>query len=223
MFVVFLRTIILYVVIVFALRFMGKRQIGELQPSELVITILISNIASLPIEDTNIPLIGGIIPILVLICFEVVISAIAVKSNRLRSIVTGQPRIVIEHGKVNQKALKDLRLTINDLMEELRAKNIFDVKEVSFAIVETNGTISVYQKQPFQKPTNQDMGIKKTDAGPPIVVISDGCVIDDSLRYCKQSREWVEKIAQTEGGGIKHIFLMTVDPLGNYNVILKEP
>src|SRR5699024_4709883 len=125
--------------IVFSLRIMGKRQLGELQPSELVATILVSNIATLPIEDTNIPLLAGIVPILTLVSFEVILSSITLKSRMARKIVSGNPVIVIRDGRIDQKQMRSIRFSIDDLMEELRTNSIFDIRDVAFAIVETTG------------------------------------------------------------------------------------
>ena len=133
MLVVFIRTLILYAIVVVGMRLMGKRQLGELQPSELVITILISNIATLPIEDTSVPLLSGAVPILTLMCFEVILSYIAMRSLRLRTFICGTPRIVIREGHIDQQELKTLRYSVDDLMEQLRANGIFDVQEVDLA------------------------------------------------------------------------------------------
>ena len=146
MYVVFIRTLILYAIVVFGMRIMGKRQLGELQPSELVVTILISNIATLPIENTNIPLLAGVVPILTLMCFEVVVSVCTLKNRRLRTIISGTPRVVISKGVIDQKELANLRYSVEDLLEQLRSSNIFDLREVELAIVETTGALSVYKK-----------------------------------------------------------------------------
>ena len=146
MLVTFFRTLILYVVIVFGVRLMGKRQLGELQPSELVVTILISNIATLPIEEVETPLFSGLLPILSLVTFEVIISAINLHSRRMRRVFSGSPVVVIKNGEIDQKKLQELRFSIDDLMAQLRQNQIFALDEVDFAVVETTGKLSVYQK-----------------------------------------------------------------------------
>ena len=148
MLIVLIRTIILYFIIVLGTRIMGKRQLGELQPSDLVITILISNIATLPIEETEIPLVTGIIPILTLVCFEVFSSALSLKSPLARRLISGRPIVIIQNGRLNQKEMRDLRFSLDDLMEQLRGSGIFDLSEVQLAIVETTGKLSIYQKFP---------------------------------------------------------------------------
>ena len=139
MFIVFFRTLIIYVIIIVCLRIMGKRQLGELQPSEFVIAILISNIATLSIEDTDIPLLGAVVPIITLMSSEVILSYITLKSGKAQIMVTGNPVPVIRNGSIDQKSMRDLRFSIEDLMSQLRINGIFDVQEVAWAIVETNG------------------------------------------------------------------------------------
>lgn len=224
MFIIFLRTILLYIVIVFSLRVMGKRQIGELSPTEFVITILISNIATLPIEDSNIPLTAGIIPILTLVAFEVLISALILKCGRVRRLVSGSPRVVIRDGKIDQKEMKELRLSIEDLMEQLRSGGCFNISDVAFAIVETTGKLSIYSKFPARTATNSDLGLAPptgSDA-PPVVVISDGVLKKGSLEYCNLRREWLDKTLQKENCKMEDVFLMVCDRTASYTVIPKE-
>lgn len=141
--VTIIRSIILYILVVLAVRLMGKRQLGELQPSELVITILISNIATLPLEDTDIPLLTGITPILVLVCLEVLISWITLRFPGLRKFISGSPKIIVTNGEIDREALTELRLSEADVMSALRSQQVFDIKDVRQAVVETNGSISV--------------------------------------------------------------------------------
>ena len=172
--VVLIRSLILYIVVIFGVRLMGKRQLGELQPSELVITILISNIATLPLEDTSIPLILGILPILTLVCFEALMSWVTLKSLRMRRIISGRPKIVVRDGQIEQATMQDLRLSVDDLMTALRQQQVFDISQVQFAVMETTGTISVYLKAECQPLTPADITLKKTAQNPPVAVIQDG-------------------------------------------------
>lgn len=224
MLVVFIRTIILYIVIIFGLRTMGKRQIGELQPSELVITIMISNIATLPIEDTNIPTLSGIVPILALVCFEVIVSEISLHSLPFRYFVWGKPRIIIRDGKLDQKLLRRLRLSIDDLMKSLRSCNIFDIRDVSYAIIENTGKISVYQKFEAQTPSNALLKIptQKNKNTPPTAMIIDGEVIKESFDYCNLSPKWLDKVLKEKNISISQVFLMTCDSSADYHIVLKE-
>ncbi|MBQ7799983.1 MAG: DUF421 domain-containing protein [Oscillospiraceae bacterium] len=142
--IVLIRTLILYVIIIISVRIMGRRQVGELQPSELVVTMLISNLASQPMEDRSLPLTIGIIPIITLVCLEVFTSYILKNSPFLRKTICGSPQVIIRDGKIDQKVMKELRFSVDDLVEELRLNNVFDFSEVDCAIVETTGELSVF-------------------------------------------------------------------------------
>lgn len=175
--IILIRSVILYILVVFSVRLMGKRQLGELQPSELVITILVSNIATLPLEDTDIPIIVGVTPILALVCFEVLMSWIILHSPYMRKIISGSPKIIISNGKVNRSVLRELRFSVDDLMTALRGRDIFDISEVQFAIVETTGSVSVMKKPDKDSPTREDLNITPERIDPPQTVVSDGDVI----------------------------------------------
>ena len=222
--IVMIRTILLYLLITIALRIMGKRQLGELQPSELVTTILVSNIATLPVEDTGIPLLAGVIPIFTLMCFEVFTSYIVLKNKRIRRVVAGNPVIVIRDGQIRQQELEKLRLNIDDIMAQLRAQNIFDIREVSFAVVETTGSLSVYQKFPARNVTAQMLSLPEDAASnfPPLVIISDGTLIDSALRMCNLREEWLRATLEAQKIAQEDVFLMTCDRSANYYIVPKE-
>lgn len=222
MLIVFIRAIILYIIIIFAIRLMGKKQIGEFQPSELVITILVSNIATLPIEDLNIPMLMGIIPILSLVSLDVIMSVATVKSKFLRKIVSGSPKIIIKNGIIDQKMLKDLRFTIDDIFEALRGQEIFDISEIEFAIVETTGNINFYQKPEFQPVTAQDMKIKSKTKNPPQLVIENGSFIKDSLSFIKKGNGWLYGILSDNNVSVSDVFILTADETGAFTLIKKE-
>ncbi|MFZ2538596.1 MAG: DUF421 domain-containing protein [Oscillospiraceae bacterium] len=222
MLVVFFRAIFLYVLIMFSIRLMGKRQLGELQPSELVITILISNIASLPIEDTNIPMILGVIPVLILVSFDILISNISLKSKGFRSFISGSPMIIIHDGLIDQKQLRKLRFSIDDLMESLRQSGIFDVQDVEYAIVETTGKVSVLQKFDAQSVTPKTLNIPGTSKSPPVVVISDGKVIESALAVYDIKEDWVIQTILMKKYALKKVFLMTCDKELNYYIVEKN-
>lgn len=224
MFTIFIKTIILYALIVFGLRIMGKRQLGELQPSEFVVTILVSNIATLPIEDVDIPLLAGILPILTLVCFEVMMSTLSLKSRRARKIISGSPKIVIRDGAIDQKQLKELRFSIDDLMEELRQNSVFDITDVAFAIVETTGKLSVYQKFEARNVTSKMLNLPSAgeETAPPMVVISDGVLIPGSLEYCNLRPEWLQKTLKEKNLAQKEVFLMTCNRQADFHLVKKE-
>lgn len=220
--VVFIRAIILYLLLIFSVRLMGKRQIGELQPSELAVTILISNIATLPVEDTGTPLLTGIIPIITLASLDVIMSWLAIKSRAVRRVVSGMPVIIIRDGKLDQKQMREIRFTVDDLVESLRGQGIFDISEVQFAVVETTGNLSVYQKYPYRNVTNADMELKGKSINPPEVVIADGEADGDAMKRLALSMEWIEHTLKKEKTAIGEVFLMTVDTDRNYSLIRKE-
>ena len=224
MFTIFFKTIILYALIIVGLRLMGKRQLGELQPSEFVVTILISNIATLPIEDVDIPLLTGILPILTLVSCEVIMSTVALKSKRARKILSGSPKIVIRDGVIDQRQLRDLRFSIDDLMEQLRQNNVFDIADVAFAIVETTGKVSVYQKFEARNVTAEMLNLPSDgqESAPPVVMVSDGQLIEEALRYCNLRHEWLEKTLGDQEVRLEDIFLMTCNRQANYHIIKKE-
>ena len=222
MLVVFIRSVLLYIFVIFAIRLMGKRQVGQLQPSELVITILVSNIATLPIEDSEIPMAMGLIPITALVTLDVVMSNITLKSKSLRKIISGTPRIIIKDGVINQKEMHKLRYSIDDLMESLHEFNIFDVSEVQFAIVETTGKINVYQKFEYQNTTPKMLDVKGSDSNPPLVIISDGKLIKENIKILNIGKGYIDYILKENKVLCSQVFMLTVDDDGKYNLIKKE-
>lgn len=222
MLIVFIRAIILYAVVVFSIRLMGKRQIGELQPSELVITILVSNIATLPIEDTSIPMIIGIVPILALVSLDVIMSAITLKSKRLRRIISGNPKVIISNGVIDQDMMKRLRYSVDDLMESLRDAGIFDIDEIQYAIVETTGKISVMQKPQFTPLTQGDITVFKTQKNPPQIIIDDGVILDEVLDFLKLSRSWLNNVLRENHIKAKDIYILSATDEKDVRIIKKE-
>ena len=219
--IVFIRAIILYIIVIFSIRLMGKRQIGELQPSELVITILVSNIATLPLEDLNIPLTMGILPILSLVCFEVLMSWLTLKFPKIRHVVSGTPKIVIKDGILYQQVLKELRFSVDDLMTALRGNSIFNISDVQFAVVETNGSVSVYEKQPQRKVVNKDMAIQGQYIDPPVIIVSDGKIIKQGLKDAGLKKQWITDLLERKHLTEEDIFLLTADRNGEYTMIKK--
>lgn len=220
--VVFIRAVILYVLLIFTVRLMGKRQIGELQPSELAITILISNIATLPVEDTGIPLLTGIIPIVTLAGLDVIMSWLGIKSRAIRRFTCGKPVIIINGGQLDQKKMQSIRFTVDDLAASLRSQGIFDISEVQLAVVETTGTLSVYQKYSARNVTNGDMELKGKDENPPEVVVADGELVPEAMGRLGITQKWIEAALKKENAAIKDVYLMTAYPGGKCSIIRKE-
>lgn len=220
--VVFIRAVILYILLIFAVRLMGKRQIGELQPSELAITILISNIATLPVEDAGMPLLTGIIPIVTLAALDVMMSWLGIKSRAVRRFTCGKPVIIISGGQLDQKKMQSVRFTVDDLAASLRSQGIFDISEVQLAVVETTGTLSVYQKYSARNVTNGDMELKGRDENPPEVVIADGEFVPEAMSRLGITQAWIENALKREKTAIENVFLMTAYPGGKYSIAPKE-
>ena len=220
--IVLIRAVILYVVVAFSLRLMGKRQLGELQPSELVVTILISNIAALPVEDSSIPMIMGIVPILTLVSLDVIVSTIMLKSTKFRKFVIGTPRVIISNGKILQSEMKKLRYTVDDLIESMRGQQIFDISQVNYAIVETTGKISFMLKKDFQPAEKQDVSAGGSSEDPPSIIIRDGLIDHQKMNNLNLKEKWLSKVLSEQHTDEKDIFLMTADDGGNYTIIRKE-
>lgn len=204
------------------MRVMGKRQIGELQPTELVITLLLSEIIAIPMQDNDIPLVSTFIPALVLVGFEIITSLISLKSVRFRSLIQGHSIIIIDDGKLNYEKIKELRFSIDDILEALRQKDVFDISQVQYAIVETNGNISVMLKPENEPVTMKDLHLACDDNGLPCIVILDGEVIKADFRTCHMTDKKLEKILKNDKIDIKNTLLMTVDKSGNKVVLGKE-
>lgn len=219
--IVLIRAVILYIVITFSLRLMGKRQLGELQPSELVVTILISNIAAIPVEDSSVPMIMGIVPILTLVCLDVIMSGIMLKSAKVRKLMIGSPRIIISDGDILQKEMKRLRYTVDDLTEAMREEQIFDINQIHYAIVETTGKINFLLKKDYQPAERQDVQAGGSTDNPPSVIIRDGITDKEQLRLLGLGEQWLTKVLRENNVGIKGVFLMTADRNGNHTIVKK--
>ena len=191
MFIVMFRTIILYIIVVIAMRLMGKRQIGELQPFELAITIMISELASLPMQDVRIPLIHGIIPIITLLVLEIIISLLELKSEAARAIFCGRPSILIKSGIIDVKELKCQRFNVTDLLEELRLQGYYNLEEIRYAILETNGQLSVITKNETSAVTKKDMKIPCKENSLPIALILDGKINHKNLKTINKNEHWL--------------------------------
>ena len=219
--IVLIRSFILYLVVMFSIRLMGKRQLGELQPAELVVTILISNIATLALEDIEIPLLHGILPILALVCYEVIASWISLKSVKFRRWISGSPKIIIQNGIIDQNMMKVLRFSVDDLMTALRMSGVFFIEDVQFAVVETNGSVSVYQKSAVQPAEKQDLNAVQPRNDPPQTIIADGKLREPVLSALGLDRQWLDTILNQKNLNIKDIFILTADNSRQYQIIPK--
>ena len=217
-----IRAFLLYIIIIFAVRMMGKRQISEMQTSELVITLLMSNIASIPMQDTEQSMLSGIIPLMVLLVCEILISYLMLKKSGIRRLICGKPVIVINDGTVDQQAMKELRISTEDLYEQLRQKDVFDISEVAYAILETNGQMSVFKKSMYSPLTVGDLEIQKEDTVLQVTIVSDGEIAKSSLKVCGLGTNWLYETLKNENIALKDVFIMTADKYKNYSIIRKE-
>lgn len=222
MLIVFIRGLILYFLVIFSVRLMGKRQLGDLSPAELVITILISNIATLAMEDISLPLFTGVIPILTLVCLDVIASYVCLKSRRIRHLITGKPKIVISDGVINQGELRALRFTVDDLMSALRAQGIFDISQVQYAVVETTGAVSAILKAENQPITPKTAASPEKAADPPQALISDGDIIRSAEAKLNLRESDILKELKRKHLELGDVFLCTVDSTGKLYIVEKQ-
>lgn len=219
MFVILIRTIILYILVVAALRVMGKRQIGQLQPSELVVAMMISELASIPLERTGISLVAGLVPIITLIIAEATFSYLTLKSQKLRRAISGTPTILIEKGKVAEKEMERLRFNIDDLMEELRSNGYPNISDIEYAIIETTGQLSVIPKSNRRPITAADLNVSLKYEGMPFLLIADGKINPTALKDAGITEEWLmEKLSEYGVNTLKDVFIASLDTSGDFYV-----
>lgn len=223
MIITLIRGFILYIAIIICMRFMGKRQLGELQPTELVITILLSEIAAIPMQDNEIPMINSLLAVALLVSLEIINSVIIMKNTKIRYLLQGKPAVVIKDGKIDQKKLKKLRFTGDDILDQLRQKDIFDINEVQYAVIETNGSLSVMKNPENEMPTVSQFGFNTERRGIPVLAVNDGRYIDTAINESEEiSKKTVEKILKKENADVKEVLIMLIDKYGNYTIIKKD-
>ena len=211
MIAIIIRTLILYIILTLGIRLMGKRQIGDMQPNELVVTLVISEIAAIPLQDTDQPILNGICSIFVLVVLEILLSVLAMKNMAVRRLISGQSVIIIRDGVIDQTAMKKVRMTILDLIELLRGQDVFEIEDVAFAVLEVNGDLNVLLKSQKQTLTPKDMNLTPNPATLPLPVISDGKIISDTLNNFEISKGELNKLLERERVKLKDVFLMTID------------
>lgn len=220
--IIIIRTLILYIVVTIAVRLMGKRQIGDMQPNELVVTLLISEIAAIPLQDTTQPVVNGIVAVFMLVIIEIVMSVLTMKFFKLRRLLSGKSIIIIKDGAIDQNAMRQVRLTVIDLIELLRAQNVFDISTVAFAVLEVNGNLSILLKNAEQPVTAKQMNVKTESDTLPMPIISDGKFINETLRIINTDKNKIKQILKKQGVSERDVFLMTMDNNGNYTISKKE-
>lgn len=220
MIVAFARTVILYLVLIVVLRLMGKRQVGQMEPSELVVAMLIADLASVPMQDGGLPLFSGVIPILTVLGMELVLSAVSLRSIKLRKLLCGKPVILIENGNLLQENLRRTRVTLDELTSYLREKDVLDIRTVQYAILETTGNLSVFPYPKDRPATAKEAGIQAQKQSLPITVISDGTLLPENLQKAKKDTRWVQKILRQQECAVEDTLLLTVD--GENRVVFYE-
>ena len=207
----YVRTIIIYLVLIVTVRLLGKRQIGQMEPSEFVVAMLVANLASIPMQDNGIPLLSGLIPILTVLGVELVLAFLSLQSVALRKLLCGKPVILIENGKILQENLRKTRVTLDELTGHLREKDVLDLQAVQYAILETNGNLSVFP-YPKEKPASaKDAGIPTRKQYLPYTIVSDGFIIKDNLKRAKKDERWLEKVLSQNRAKLEDTWLLTVD------------
>lgn len=223
MFTGLIRTVILYLVIICGIRLMGKRQVGELEPSELVVSLVIADLAAVPMQDYGIPLLTGLIPIVTLLAMTMVLSVLTMKSLRFRTLLCGRPSVIIRNGTVDYLEMRRNRLTVDELLEDLRSKGYADPSQVNYAILETNGQLSILPYAAQKPPTAQQMGLSPEEEELPIVLISDGRLLQHNLAYLGYDHVWLERqLAKRGKPEISSIFLFMANSSGCVYLALKN-
>ncbi len=218
----YFRTIVLYGLLLVVVRLMGKRQLGQMEPTEFVVAMMVANLATIPMEDKSLSLADGIIPILTILGAELLLAYLSIKSIFVRKLLCGKPVILIENGNIIQKNLKKNRITLDELTGHLREKDVLDIRSVQYAILETNGNLSVFP-YPQQRPANaQEAGITPQKQSLPITIISDGQVIKDNLKIAGKDMQWVVKQLQKQKSSLENTWMLTVDGQDNVVFFQKE-
>lgn len=223
MLIIISRTIIVFFALLTSMRLMGKRQIGELEVSELVIAILISNFASHPLQDISTPLINGILPIIVLLCCELLISGLVVKSPKVRGIICGKPSMLISNGTINQQEMKKNRFTLDELAEELRSQNVLDISTIQYAVLETDGQLNVVLYPSKRTPSVEQLGIKVCENDYPVILINNGQLMKHNLTIMGRDETWLlNELISRNVDSISDVYLMTLDKSGRIYFSQKE-
>ncbi len=222
MLVIAIRTLIIYLLIVVAVRLMGKRQIGQLRPTELVVALIISDIAAVPMQDNGIPLVYSILPVLLLVAMELILSAMMMKFPTMERLISGNPVVVIQNGKLNTDAMKKLRLTVDDLLEAMRMQDCFEIQDVECAIAETNGHVSLFLRPEARTVTLKDLHLSSADTGMPILVVSDGAFSPFGLSAAGENEQTIKNLLLSQKVPLQSVFLMTITPKGVFFILSRD-
>lgn len=210
----YIRTMILYGVLILVVRLMGKRQIGEMEPAEFVVTMLISNLAAIPMEDGGIPLMSALVPILTVLGIQLLLSVASVRWVGFRRVLCGKPVILIDDGTILEENLRKTRITLDELTEHLREKDVLDVSQVQYAILETNGQLSVFPFPRYRPPNAMEQGVAVREQLLPVTVVSDGKVLEANLRLLGRDRQWLMGVLRSRGACLQGTLLLTANHRG---------
>ncbi len=219
---VILRTLVLYSALYVIIRLLGKRQIGQMEPSEFVVTMLLANLATIPIEDIDIPLLFGLVPLILVYGLEMLMSILTLRNIKMRRLFCGKPVILIENGNISQRNLRRTRINLDELTMHLREKGIFDLTTVKFAILETNGQVSTLLYAKDEPATAKDAGLKVNDTELPITLISDGRLLRENLQIAKRDEAWIEKELSKRNCPLSQVLVMTADAKGRVYFVRKQ-
>ena len=216
MLVTYLRSIVLYIIVLVVTRVMGKREIGQLQPFEFVISIMIADLATIPMSEVGVPIFDGIIPIFSLLIMHLIITVLNLKSMSFRRIVCGKPAMLIEKGSINEQVLEKERLDLSELLEKLREKNVFSISDVDYVILETNGEISVILKNNKKTPTVEDLSISPEYTGMTFTLVLDGKVMKENLKIIGKKEKWLNNELKKFKVESKDVLIATINESGEF-------
>ena len=218
----YLRTGLLYLILILVIRLMGKRQIGQMEPSEFVVTMLTANLASIPMQDSGIPLLSGLVPILTVLGLELVLSFLSMRSISFRRLLCGKPVILIENGRILQKNLRRTSITLDELTGHLRQKDVLDLRTVQYAILETDGDLSVFPYPAHRPATAKEAGIRADNQSLPVTIIDDGHVLPNNLEVAGKDTAWLTAVLKQKKATVGSTWLLTVDQLDRILWVGKE-
>ena len=213
--IIFVRTVILYFAILISMRIMGKRQLGEMEISEFIVAALIADLAATPLQDIGIPLLNGLVPIIIMFCFEIIIAGLNMRSIKLRKLTYGRPEIIIRNGRIIREAMQKNRFTLDELMQELRAQGLTDTAQVEYAVLETNGQLSIILKSGDQPATASQMGVVGDDVSYAHIIINEGRILDNNLELLGRDRRWLSnELKRQNFRSADEVYILTLSESG---------
>ena len=221
--IIFVRTVILYFAILISMRIMGKRQLGEMEISEFIVAALIADLAATPLQDIGIPLLNGLVPIIIMFCFEIIIAGLNMRSVKLRKLTYGRPEIIIRNGRIIREAMQKNRFTLDELMQELRAQGLTDTAQVEYAVLETNGQLSIILKSGDQPATASQMGVAGDDVSYAHIIINEGRILDNNLKLLGRDRRWLaNELKRQNLRSADEVYILTLSENGSVFCQAKE-